>query len=449
MKKKLLFILLFIFITINLSYSQTVYRIRLRSSSYSAQLRGITGTPTVGISINGSYSSKYLSHYFLVSVTGDYELYYDPLGGTSYIEDTDWDDGQDGKTIYADDIVEHIHGHGSGISGKIATPDIVVSGVSAGTYNYATITVGVDGRVTSAVSGICAETGAGGSDKQVQFNNGGNFDGNAEFSWDRINKTLGIGVAPSATKHVFIQNISLNIADDYYGLQSYHVKKDGATDEDNIFIGINNQMSIQDADKVHGNLWGIYSNSFLTLGTIGTVVKNKDLIGIEIDYGQSSGTIYGNLLGLKIDGSQAGTLTGRKYDLWIENNPPKIGMINDTQSDASGSRYSLLDWLGRQSGNEISVLARVGAFHSGSSDDQKGYLAVFTNSGSDNDTPVERLRIDETGLHTITGSLKTSTSNTALTKIDTVCTATGVIRWFKITAAGSVFWCPADTSIVK
>ena len=152
MKKKLILIILLLIATNG--FTQTVYRIRLRSSSYSAQLRGITGTPTVGISINGSYSSRYLSHEFLVSVTGNYELYVDPLGGSSYSEDTYWDDGQDGKTIYADDLVEHVHGHGSGVNGKIASPDLVVTGVSSGTYQYATVTVGTDGRLSYAASGI-------------------------------------------------------------------------------------------------------------------------------------------------------------------------------------------------------------------------------------------------------------------------------------------------------
>ncbi len=42
-----------------------------------------------------------------------------------------------------------------------------------------------------------------------------------------------------------------------------------------------------------------------------------------------------------------------------------------------------------------------------------------------------------------------STSNATTTKIDTMKTAGGVVRWLKITTGGHVFWCPADTSIVK
>ena len=42
-----------------------------------------------------------------------------------------------------------------------------------------------------------------------------------------------------------------------------------------------------------------------------------------------------------------------------------------------------------------------------------------------------------------------NSSNATTTKIDTMKTAGGTIRWLKITTGGSTFWCPADTSIVK
>jgi len=48
-----------------------------------------------------------------------------------------------------------------------------------------------------------------------------------------------------------------------------------------------------------------------------------------------------------------------------------------------------------------------------------------------------------------TATLKLGTSNAQMTKIDTVCTATGVVRWIKLTVAGSTFYCPVDTALVK
>jgi len=237
----------------------------------------------------------------------------------------------------------------------------------------------------------------GGSDTQVQFNDGGDFGGDSSLVWDKTNNCLGIGTTPDGTVNVDIKNTSLNVASSFYGLRTWHTKTDGATDENDIFIGIYSQMRIQDTDKTHGGLWGIYADAFLTLGTIGTVGDNKDLIGIEINCGQAGGTINGNLFGLYIDGSQSGTLTGKKYDIWIENNPPKIGLRNDTNEDIDGGRESYIDIWGKQSGGEESILARISASHDDASDDEKGELIFYTNDGSDGDSPTERLRIDSEG----------------------------------------------------
>ena len=134
---KLIFLCLFMS---NISYTQTVYRIRLSSSSYSAQLRGVTGTVTAGISLTGVYSSTYRAHEFQVSVTGAYELYIDELGGSSYSEDTNWDDGLTGKVIYGSDLTDHIHGHGSGSGDKIATADLVDLSITTGKINNLAVT---------------------------------------------------------------------------------------------------------------------------------------------------------------------------------------------------------------------------------------------------------------------------------------------------------------------
>ena len=389
MKKKLLLIILLLIVTNG--FTQTVYRIRLRSSSYSAQLRGITGTPTVGISINGSYSSKYLSHYFLVSVTGNYELYIDPLGGVTYIEDTDWDDGQDGKTIYADDLIDHMYGHGSGASDKIATADLVDSLITLI-------------KLSTAVKNYIGAAGAvpGGSDTYVQFNDGGSFGADSYFIWDDVNRKLCISPTHSYDygDAVHIENLDINSASDYYGLVSIFKKRDGASDIDTWYIGSQTQMRISDSDKSHGNIWGHYVDAWLEWGTIGSVGSERNLYGMEINYGTTTGTINGNIYGLYIDGGVTGaTITGRKYDIFIDGGTayPKIGLHNETHTDTDASRYSLIDWLGEQSGGEISVLARIGAFHDGTNDDQKGKLRFYVNDGDDNDSPIERLNIDSNG----------------------------------------------------
>ena len=50
-------------------------------------------------------------------------MYYDPLGGVAWVEDTDWHD-TDGKHLMGSELAGHLSGHGSGASYLIATDDI-------------------------------------------------------------------------------------------------------------------------------------------------------------------------------------------------------------------------------------------------------------------------------------------------------------------------------------
>lgn len=106
MKKYILSFLLIIIPFLLLSAS-VPYRIVMPSSTYSAQLRGITGTRTEGITITGSYSSTFKAHVFTVSVEGRYDLYYDASGGSTYTKDTGWS-GSYGKFIAVGDFNEAI-----------------------------------------------------------------------------------------------------------------------------------------------------------------------------------------------------------------------------------------------------------------------------------------------------------------------------------------------------
>lgn len=248
----------------------------------------------------------------------------------------------------------------------------------------------------------------GGSDTQIQFNDGGIFGGDAYLIWDKTNHKLCISPTHSQDfgDCIHIENLIIDSANDYYGFVGIFKKTDGASDEDTYYIGGLFQMRISDSDKVHGPVWGLYVDAFLEFGTIGAVGTNRDLYGIEVNYGTVSGsTVNGNVFGIYIDGGPSGTVSGRKYDIWIENNPPKIGLINDTNEDIDGGRESFIDILGRQSGGEISVLARIRGQHDGTSDDQKGDLIFFTNDGSDDDTPTERMRIDSNGDITMENNL--------------------------------------------
>jgi len=244
----------------------------------------------------------------------------------------------------------------------------------------------------------------GGSNTEIQFNDGGVFGGDTYLIWDKTNHKLSISPTHSYDYGdcIHIENLTINSANDYHGFVGIFKKTDGASDKDTYYIGGQFQMRISDSDKVHGPTWGLYIDAYLELGTIGAVGTNRNLCGIEVDFGTVSGsTVNGNVFGIYIDGENLGTVSGRKYDIWIEDNPPKIGLRNDTSEDIDGGRESYIDILGKQSGGEESILARIGVSHDGTGDDQKGDLIFYTNDGNDGDSPTERLRIDSTGAVTL------------------------------------------------
>ena len=93
----------------------------VRPSSYTVQLRGVSGSTTNGITLNGTWQAGLGAFYFDVVTSGLYELWEDPLGGASYAQNTDWDDGN-GKWVEGSNMITHIDGHGNA-SGKIE-PDL-------------------------------------------------------------------------------------------------------------------------------------------------------------------------------------------------------------------------------------------------------------------------------------------------------------------------------------
>lgn len=81
--------------------------IRLPDSGYTAQLRGVTGTITAGITINGSYNADWDAHVFQVETSGLYELWVDPAGGSTYSKDSIWS-GSYGKVKLGYDFAESL-----------------------------------------------------------------------------------------------------------------------------------------------------------------------------------------------------------------------------------------------------------------------------------------------------------------------------------------------------
>jgi hypothetical protein len=81
----------------------TSVRIRLPGSGYSAIIVGQAGYQCAGDTAAGAYNSTFQAHEFYVKNYGSYKLWWDPAGGTSYVEVTDWS-GTLGKIIPAPDI---------------------------------------------------------------------------------------------------------------------------------------------------------------------------------------------------------------------------------------------------------------------------------------------------------------------------------------------------------
>ena len=78
-------------------------KLRLPASGYTAQLRGVAGTVTAGITLTGSYQSGWDMFVFDVDTSGLYELWVDPNGGSTYSKDSIWS-GASGKLILGYDF---------------------------------------------------------------------------------------------------------------------------------------------------------------------------------------------------------------------------------------------------------------------------------------------------------------------------------------------------------
>jgi len=84
------------------------------------------------------------------------------------------------------------------------------------------------------------------------------------------------------------------------------------------------------------------------------------------------------------------------------NLPKTLQLANTTAEDSDGGRDSFVSFSGKQSGGEVTTLAKITASHDGASDDQKGKIAFFTNDGSDGDVPTDRGDFDSAGTLTTT-----------------------------------------------
>ena len=91
-------------------------------------------------------------------------------------------------------------------------------------------------------------------------------------------------------------------------------------------------------------------------------------------------------------------------NIFIFNASPSATLENSTAEDSDGGRESTIQWKGLQSGSEESTLVKIIGSHDGSSDDQKGKLQIYTNDGSDGDSPTLQVTIDSAGLCALVGA---------------------------------------------
>ena len=81
-------------------------------------------------------------------------------------------------------------------------------------------------------------------------------------------------------------------------------------------------------------------------------------------------------------------------DITTTDATPEVIIVNDTHEDTDGGREGKVTFKGQQSGGEETTLANIEASHDGTSDDEKGFLAFRTNSGSNGANPTTAMVID-------------------------------------------------------
>lgn len=91
------------------------------------------------------------------------------------------------------------------------------------------------------------------------------------------------------------------------------------------------------------------------------------------------------------------------------NTEPNITLHNSTHEDTDGGRESRINFKGEQSGGEETTLVRQEAHHDGAADDQKGWWGLYTNDGSDGDSPTLRLSINSAGATDVVGDFTAGT----------------------------------------
>jgi hypothetical protein len=290
----------------------------------------------------------------------------------------------------------------------------------------------------------------GGSDTQVQYNNGGIFGGDSALTWDdSAAKALTIGncavlgsdsalFQPNADSTTFFE-AKLAAGSDFFILDTSTPKMRlsfvNPNDEDVLFELYSeeygdNMLVIRKHTNSGGYVnfyspqkWlGFEADNTVFKAVTSTKATNFQLEGGSTGYGGEISSYRGSMTiqtrsggfgpydltfatdeinALIIDGDNQfisiGGNTNAETLVELEHATPYITLHNSTHEDTDGGRESRLNFKGEQSGGEETTLARIEASHDGATDDEKGKVVISTNAGSDTDTPTNQLMIQSTG----------------------------------------------------
>jgi len=141
--------------------------------------------------------------------------------------------------------------------------------------------------------------------------------------------------------------------------------------------------------------------------------SGKATIGIDNDDNDKlkfDTTNLGATNRLVLDGSNIGfgEVSPETITEWTSS-VPYLTIHNSTHEDTDGGRESRIIAKGEQSGEEETTLGYIEFSHDGAADDQKGKIGIYTNDGSDGDSPTLRMTIDSDGLVDAVGDFTAGT----------------------------------------
>jgi len=367
----------------------------------------------------------------------------------------------DGTVGYNYDSVNNRHGFGTDTPNNtlqvanLINFDDTLKNISLGTYSLLSVT-GIDNLAIGHSSGafqlgsknvwIGKESGVG------YLVNAGTGNGNVGIGATSLrnlqggaNNNLGIGFESLFSLEANGQNIGIGsgagkfvVANNnlFIGYLSGAGVSGSTNGEDNTAIGNLTLTSITTAYQ--NTAIGSWSGRYITTGS------SNIFIGYLAGIGQTTNS---NLL--IIDNQNRGSIAAEETDCLIYgsfNATPasqtlrfNVGATtwhNATHSDADGGRSNQFNFKGQQSGGEETTLARIEVSHDGAADDEKGKIQLYTNSGSDTDTPTLAVTIDSAQAATIVGGFGCNgsaaqtayTLNAASTDLPTVVALTNQIR---------------------